>query len=152
MRTVVHAHLGQGGHGDLFPLPYGDTLIDQGKGDVFQGVELLNEVVTLEDKADLPVADAGQAAVGKRGDVGAVEMVLAVGGDIQTAQHVHQGGLAGAGLAHDGHKFSPVDLEGDTVQRPHLALLPLVVYLVEVLDVDEHMRPSFTSCCPDRSR
>ena len=39
-----------------------------------------------------------------------------VGGDVQAAQDIHEGGLAGAGLADDGQEFSPVHGEGDAVQ------------------------------------
>ena len=94
MGPVVHAHLGQGLHGHVLPVEDGHPPVDQGQGHVLQGVQLLNQVVALKDEADLPVSDAGQLLVCEGADVGPLQKVLPVGGDVQTAQHVHHGGLA----------------------------------------------------------
>ena len=79
------------------------------------------------------------------GDVHAVQVVVPIGGDVQAAQDIHEGGLAGAGLADDGHEFSPVDGEGDAVQCANLALLPLVVDFKEVFYINEHTGALFNS-------
>ena len=143
--TLRHAHLFQRLHGDVLPVPHGHPLIDQGQGDVLQGIQLLDQVIPLEDEADLPVADVGQLLVGQGGDVGAVQVVLPIGGDVQAAQHIHQGGLARARLAHDGHELPPVDVERDSVQSPDLTLLALVINFVKVFDLDQHESTSINS-------
>ena len=60
-------------------------------------------------------------------------------------QDIHEGGLAGAGLADDGQEFSPVHGEGDAVQCANLALLPLVVDFKEVFYINEHTGALFNS-------
>ena len=87
----------------------------------------------------------GQLLVGQSSHVGPLQVVFSVGRDIQTAQHIHQRGLAGARLTHNGHKLPLVDLEGYPVQGPDLALLALVVYFIEVSDVNEHLSTPLNS-------
>ena len=108
---VVHLHLAEGLHGHFLPPGGRDPLIDQRKGHVFQGVQLLNEVIALKDKADLPVPDVGQLLVAQPCHVGSVQMVVPVGRHIQTAQHIHEGGLSAAGGAHNGDEFAAVDAQ-----------------------------------------
>ena len=115
MGPVVHPHPGQGLHGPVLPLPDGHPLVDQREDHILQGVQFLDEVVPLEDEPDLLVADMGQLPVGQSGDIHPVQPVVPVGGDIQAAQHIHQGGFARAGLAHDGHELAPVNGQGDPV-------------------------------------
>ena len=138
LAAVGHGHLLQGLHHPLVPLGGGHALVDQGQLHVLIGVESGDQVVPLEDEADLPVPQVGQLPVGALVDAGAVQEVVPVGGHVQAAQNVHQGGLAGAGGADDGHELPPVDGEGDPVQGPDLALQALVVDLVEISNVDQH--------------
>ena len=94
MGPAIHPHPGQGVHSQLLPLEDGRAPVDQGQNHVVQRVQVLEQVIALEDEADLPVADAGQLPVLEGGDLGAVEDILPPGGHIQAAQHVHHGGLA----------------------------------------------------------
>ena len=128
-------------HGVLDPLPAdagAEALVDEGQLHILISREGWDEVIPLKNKSDLFVPHMGLLPVGQVGDVLSVQVVLPIGGDVQQSQHVHQGGLAGAGLAHDGHEFAPVDLEGDPVQGPDLPLLPFVVDLVDIPNVNEH--------------
>src|SRR5699024_7485312 len=79
----------------------GNPLIDEGQLHVLQGVQGGDEVVALKNKADCNVADAGELVVAHTAGQLPVERVTAPGGQVQTAQHVHQRGLAGAGGADD---------------------------------------------------
>ena len=79
-------------------------------------------------------------------DVHAVQVVVPVGGDIQAAQDIHEGGLAGTGLADDGQEFSPGPRRWETPsQCADLALLPLVVDFKEVFYINEHTGALFNS-------
>ena len=69
---VIHAHPGQGLHGDVLPVPHRDALIDEGQRHVLQSVQLLDQVIALEDEADLLVADVGQLLVRQGGHIHAV--------------------------------------------------------------------------------
>ena len=72
------------------------------------------------------------------GDVHPVQDVVPVGGDVQTAQNVHQGRFARARGPDDGHELPPVDVQRHPVQGPDLALLALVIDFVDVFDLNEH--------------
>ena len=136
--AVGHAYLFQGLHHDIPALQDRHTLIDQGQLHIFIGGEGGDQVIALEDEADLLVADVGQLAVRAVGDVLTVQGVVPIGGDVQTAQNVHQGGLARAGGADDSHELPPADGQGYAVQGADLALLAFIIYFVDVFDVNEH--------------
>ena len=82
--------------------------------------------------------EAQDALIVQAGDIHPIEVILPVGGHVQAPEHVHQGGLARARRAHNGHELALVDLEGHAVQGAHLALLALVIYFIDILNVDEH--------------
>ena len=124
-----------------------DALINQGQLHVFQYGQRLNEVVLLEDKANLFVADTAKLLVGKFAHVGAVQTVLAACGDVQTAQHVHHRGLAGAGLPHNGDKLPAVNVERHAVKGADFAFQSLAVNFVYVNQFNQ-MRHSFTTVFP----
>jgi hypothetical protein len=88
---------------------------------------------------DVAVADLGQPVVGQPADVGTVEEVAPAGGDIKTAQDVHERGLSWSGRPHDGDHFTDVDGQVQTVEYRHLDL-PHPVLLVEILKLD-HSTP-----------
>ena len=129
-RPVEHAHLVQGLLHPNVPLVDGHALVDEGQLHVFRGVEGGDQVVALEDEADLLVSEMGLLLIGEAGDIGAVQVVFPVGGDVQQPQHVHEGGLARAGGADDGHELPPVDLEIEAVQSPDLVFLSLIINLI----------------------
>ncbi len=103
--------------GPLVPLRLGDAGVHQGHLHVLQQGQLGQQVVLLEDEAQHLVADGGQLVVVHLAHVPAVQQIGAGGGHVQAADDVHAGGLAGAGLAHDGHELPLLDLEGDVVRR-----------------------------------
>ena len=117
----------------LPPLLHANALIDQRQLHVFQHVQVLDQVVLLEDEADLLVADAAQLPVAQLPDVHPVQQILAPCGDVQTAQHVHHGRLAGAGLAHHRHELALFNIQRNAVQGPDLALKALAVDLIDIL-------------------
>ena len=74
--------------------------------DIFERGGAGEEVEALEDEADLAVADGGECVGVEGGDVDAVEAGRAAGRAVEAAEHVHQGGLAGAAGAHDGDELA----------------------------------------------
>ena len=137
LAPVGEAHPVQGLQGQLLPVDGVDAPVDEGQLHVLLDGEGLDEIILLEDEADLLVADAGELAVGEVLDVRAVQKVGAPGGDIQAAQDVHEGGLAAAGLAHHGHELPVVDGQRDAIQRADLALQALAVDLVDIPQFNE---------------
>ena len=73
-------------------------------------------------------------------DVDAVQHVLARRGLVQHADNVHQRGLTGTGLAHDGNELAGVDGQVDTVQNFQLVRLADVVALADALHLDQGLR------------
>ena len=137
LHAVGKTHPVQGLQGQVVAVVRPDALVNQGQLHVLQHRQGLNQVVLLEDEADLLVADAAELRVRQLPDVGAVQEVVPPCGDVQAAQDVHHGGLAGAGLAHDGHEFPPLYGEGNPVQGPDLAFKTLAVDLEDVLQFNQ---------------
>ena len=67
----------------------GCSAVDQGQFDVVKGGRARQEIESLEDEADLLVANIGQFVIRKLADQPSVQPVLAVGGRIQTTNQVH---------------------------------------------------------------
>ena len=135
---LPQTHHVQGQQGPLPPLRPGHPGVHQGYLHVLHQVQLGQQVVLLEDKAQQLVADLGQLVLVHLAHIPAVQQVGAIGGHVQAADDVHAGGLAGAGLAHDGHKLPLVDLEGDAVGGLHHRV-PHVVVLAHVLEFNERL-------------
>ena len=56
------------------------------------------------------------------GDVHALEGHGSAGGQLQQVETAQKGGLAGAGRPDDHHHFAAMDIRGDAIFRPSLAL------------------------------
>ena len=95
---------------DRLPLAQG------GHHDVFKGRELGEQVVELEDEADLAVADGVDLGRGHAVEGLSAEEDLAVRGPVEGAHDVEQGALARAGGAADGHDAADGDLEVHAAQ------------------------------------
>ncbi len=116
VEAVVEADLGGEFGGDGAHLFVGGAAVVHGDGDVFADGELLDEVVGLEDEAEVAIAGGGEVVVVEGGDVLAAEEVVARGGLIEAAEDVEEGGFAAAGGAHDADVFAGVDVEGDAAE------------------------------------
>ena len=87
--------------------------IDQRQLDIFQRAGARQEIEALEHEAELFAADRGRGGLSQPRHIHAFEEILPAGGPVETAQDRHQGGLARAGRAHDGHEFAAFDSEID---------------------------------------
>ena len=136
--AAQQTHSFQRFHCQLPALIGADSLIDQGELHIFQHRQALDQIILLKDEADLPVADAGEFPIGEFPYIGSVQIVLSMGGDVQTPQYVHHGGLAGTGLSHHRHELSAVNGQAHTVQGADLALQTFTIDLVDVFDLNQH--------------
>ena len=75
----------------------------QGQQNVVPHREGVQEIEVLEHKAQVIPAEGGNVLLPDGHDILSIQQYLAAGGFIQSRQNIQQGGLAGAGLAHDGH-------------------------------------------------
>src|SRR5262249_9905093 len=110
--------------------------VDERELDVVQGSGARQQVEGLEDEADLLVANPRELVVVHRRDLLVVQEVAPLGRRIETADEVHQRGLARARRAHDRDVFAPFDLDGDPAKRMDL-LVAHHVGLPEVARLDE---------------
>ncbi len=133
----VEAYVGEGFLGALDALGGGGAVVDEGQLDVVEGGGAGQKVEGLEDEADFLVADAGELVVVELADQLAVEPVAALGGGIEAADEVHEGGFAGAGGTHDGHVFVMADGHGDAAQGLDLLLGAHIVGAPEIFHDDD---------------
>ena len=136
-QLVAQAHQLQRQLGPLPPLCLGHAGVHERYLHVFQQRQLGQQVILLENEPQHFVADGGKLVFVHLSHILAVQQVSAGGGHIQTADDVHAGGLAGAGLAHDGHELPLLDGKGDVVRCPDGAL----THLIELAYV-----PEFNQC------
>ena len=104
--------------------------------DVLQGGEFGQEVVGLEDEADVLVAEACEVFLFEAADVGVAVAEGAGVGTVEGAEDLEEGGLAGAGGADDGDHLAPGYLERDVAQD-----LQGAIAFVEVEGLDHISTP-----------
>ena len=80
----------------------------QGQDDIIQGIERRQEIIELEDEADVVPPEAGESGIAGGDQVDAVDAQLPPGGPVDPAQQVQQGGLAAAAGADDDDEFPPI--------------------------------------------
>ena len=124
-------------HRHLVPLLPRDALVVEGELHVLHGRLEVDEVEALEHEADHPVAVVRRLLFGQVLDELAVQPVFAGVVIVQDAQDIEEGGLAGAGGAHDGHELPAFDGEVDALE--HVQRLSVVVRLVDSLEFDQHL-------------
>ena len=109
-----------------------DALGDhQRREHVFQRGQLGQEVIELEDHAEMAVPQGVAAGGGEIVDPPAAVMDFALVGRIEGTQQVQQGALAGAALADDGQELPLPHAEAHAAQHGHLDR-SLAVALVQV--------------------
>ncbi len=99
--------------------------------DVFQRGQLRQEVIELEDHAELAVPQGIAAGGGQVVDPLALEVDFALVRGVQRAQQVQQGALARAALAHDRQEFALADAHAQAAEHGH-GERPLAIALVQV--------------------
>ena len=133
---IAQTHLLQHLFGPGVALGAADARIHQRHLHVLHQVEPWQKIVLLEDKAQHLVADRSQLVAVHLAHIPAVEPVGSVGGHIQTADDVHTGGLAGTGLADDGHELAFFDFHGDVVCCFYRGITHLVI-LAHLIKLDQ---------------
>ena len=94
---------------------------------IFEGRELGQQLVKLEDKPDVSVPESGHLAVGQVVYPLAVVAYLAAIGLVEGTDNLQQRGLAGAARSYDGNNFALLDGGVDSLQ--HLERAVALVYV-----------------------
>jgi len=84
--------------------------------DVLFGGQGGEQLVALENEANLPAADQRQLVFAQTGDVDAIEYDGPRRSRIETSEQPEQRALAAAGGPHDGHELARRDLKVDAAQ------------------------------------
>jgi hypothetical protein len=122
MHPLAQSHRFEGSDRAFVALSVGQRIaavVQQRQQHVFGRGQPGQQVVRLEDEADLAVPHAGQLVLAQPADVLPIQHVRAAGRAVQAAQDVHQRGLARAGGSHDGEEFTLFDGQVDPSQRVH---------------------------------
>src|SRR5713101_1118462 len=114
--AVRHAHAFEGGLYFLFALGRARSAVGERKFHVLVDGQVTDQVKRLEDKPDLPVADAGALAQREIRHRLAVQPVVAVAGRIEQSQYREQRGLAAARRPRDRNVLPFADFQMDSRQ------------------------------------
>src|SRR5262249_21935910 len=95
--------------------------------DVLERREHRNEVVELENEADVALAPLRQRAVAEARGVGAVHAHLAAARLVEAADQIEQRGLAASRGAHERHVFAFRDREREPGENRDLLAVALVL-------------------------
>src|SRR5437867_3948778 len=117
-------------------LARGHTGVEQRQLDVLEGARPGQEVELLEDEADLCVPDPRERVRREAGDVLAVDDVPTGGGRVETAEEVHEGGLAGTRWPHHRDELAGLDGDGNAAEGVD-GVRPEVVVLRQAVDGDD---------------
>ena len=134
--AFAEAEAGKQRFGAFFPRFAVRTGVDGRNSDVFPGFEVGEQVVALEDKADVFAPERGAFLRAEVSGVFAVDVILAGAGAVKAAEDIHQGGFARPRLADDGDHFPRFDFQVEVVEDGHLPF-PALEAAVEVLDADK---------------
>ena len=93
-----------------------EAAIKQRELDVLDGAGAGEQIEALKDEAESVATQERTLHGVEIFDGNAVVVVMAGGGRIEAAEEVHEGGLAGAAGAHDGHEFTAPDGQIDATQ------------------------------------
>src|ERR1700682_2468467 len=107
------------GHRPLAPLQV-VARVNERHLDVVYRTRARNQVVGLEDEADLSIANPGQLVVGQCRHVVAIEDVAAGRWLVEAADQVHQRAFARTGRSHDGDELALRDMERDSPEGGYL--------------------------------
>ena len=134
--AIAQAQAGQQGAGTYLALGAGGAGIDGGDLHVGGRIQMGQQMVALEDEAEVVAAQPRQGQGIQAGGVLTTKQVLAAARAIEAAQQVHQGGLAGAGGTDYGHHLPRRYGQIQRVQHSHL-VLPALVAALNALELDQ---------------
>src|SRR6188508_106295 len=150
LRAILQADEAQGRLDALAPLAAREPRQQQRQLDVALGREHRQQVVHLEDEADVVRAPACERAVAHRIDALACDLERAAARPVEAADQVQQRRLAGARRPHQREEVAFADVEVELLENVHRLDAAFVV-LREPADTDQYLllahQPSPRSLC-----
>jgi hypothetical protein len=102
--------------GDGATFVFWHAFVVKGELDILDNAELLDQVIALKDKAQIPATGLREVIVIKLGNVQSTKEILAAGWLIKTAENVQHRGLATARRAHHANIFTRMNTERNALQ------------------------------------
>src|SRR5579862_8403081 len=103
-----------------FALGFLDVAVGKRQIEIFRDGEIIEQVILLEDKADIFLVQLDTAAIVEFVDGIFEQIIFAFPGAIQHTDDTHQRGLARARWAHDGDEVALGNIEIDPAEHPRL--------------------------------
>ena len=124
--TLGKSHKVQQFHSTLLSLLVRGACYEGRHHHIFQGCELGQELVKLEDEADVAVAETCHAVGGKVGNILACYDDTAFVGPVQSTHNLQQRGLASTAGTHDADHLALAHLQVDALE--HLQIAKTLLY------------------------
>ena len=128
-------------HGALLRLALRHAGNESWNHDVFYCRELRQELVELEDEADVLVAEVGKLLLVQLSYINAVDGDVSAVGRVESADNLQESGLAGATRSDDAHHLTFVNMQVDALEH-----LQRAEALGDILNV-YHISLAFQSFC-----
>src|SRR5450759_866657 len=135
-RTIGEPHHLQRVRCTTHSLSLVDGRVERWERDVLERRSAREQVETLKDKPDLPIADDRELLLFELRYVGALEEVPSRARPIQAPEHVHQSRLSGSAASHYCDETATFHAQADATKRVHPRFAKVVVSM-HVLDADE---------------
>lgn len=129
----------------LFAFGLVNFSVERGEFGIFQRGGAREQIKALENKSNFLITYECKGLFIVLRNIGAFQKVSPGAGAIETAEHVHEGGLAASACAHDGHKFTPLNGKAYTTKRVYASFAEVVVF-VDVFDAENRARGYSAGC------
>jgi hypothetical protein len=117
--AVEHSNASERLLGSEYALSPRNATIDQGQGNVFDGVVSWQQIIGLEYESYAACAQLGPPILGQFRNVFPVQIDRAFARKIEQPDQVHQRRFSGTGRSHDGNNFFVIYAEADITDRVH---------------------------------
>ena len=139
VETFAEADSPEGAYGTFAAFGRLDLgIVHEGQLDILDGCGLGQEVIVLEDEANLAVAELGTLVLAHLAYGHTVEEVFAGRGSVETSELVEQGGFAGTRGALNGDELAFINLEGHPAEGVDNLVADLEV-AAHVLEFDDYV-------------
>ena len=145
VRTIRETNHRKSFRGALLAFGLVNFGVEGGELGVFQGRSAREQIKALKNKPNFLVADECKSFLIVLRNVGSFEEIPPRTGTIETAEHVHEGGLTASARAHDGHKFAPINGKAYATKRVYASFAEVVVF-VDVFDAENRARGYSAGC------
>src|SRR5438045_3108112 len=116
-----------------------DARVESRQFDILQSSSARQQIETLKDEADATIANRGELPLIQLRYISALQQIPAGAGLIKTSENIHKGGFAATTGAHDGDKFTTLNLQTHAAQSVDPGLTQLII-LVDLLYLDDNFR------------